>query len=231
MYLLGIDFETTGLSADTDHIIEVGAVIWDADQKKTVEVFSKLIQIGDQKLPEQIIELTGITDQYLRDFGAPLEGAIDQLIALSMKCDFLVGHNALGFDMKFLEKACQKVRRPMINRRWIDTTIDIDFPKEIKTRKLSYLAADHKFMCSDSHRAVFDVITMFQIMSKYDIQEICDRAQSELVTVIAKVSYDHRTQASEKGFRWDPLNKTWSKSMRQYDLKKANFPFEVDITI
>lgn len=230
MYLLGIDFETTGLNPESDQIIEVGAVVWDAEQKKPVEMFSKLVQVTKLPLEPKIIELTGITDEHLKSFGVPLAGVLDELSLLAAKCDYLVGHNALGFDRKFLNKACQQLGKPLFQQRWIDTTIDINFPQEIKTRKLTYLAADHHFMSPAAHRAAFDVMTMFQIVARYDIQEICDRASSDLVNVIARVSYENKNQASENGFRWDPNQRTWSKSMRKYDLDKANFPFDIQIS-
>ncbi len=229
MYLLGIDFETTGLSPETDQIIEVGAVVWDAEQKKPVEMFSKLVQVTNLPLAPKIIELTGITDEHLKNFGVPLVDVLEELGHLANKCDYLVGHNALGFDRKFLNNACDQLGKPRFNQRWIDTTIDINFPQEIKTRKLTYLAADHHFISPAAHRAAFDVMTMFQLVSRYDIHEICDRASSDLVQVIARVSFENKNLASENGFRWDPNQRTWSKSMRKYDIDKSKFPFDIQI--
>ena len=229
MYLFGIDFETTGLSPETDQIIEVGAVVWDAEQKKPVEMFSKLVQVTNLPLLPKIVELTGITDEHLKNFGVPLSGVLDEMHRLASKCDYLVGHNALGFDRKFLDKACQQFEKPLFKQRWIDTTIDINFPQDIKTRKLTYLAADHNFMSPAAHRAAFDVMTMFQLVARYDIQEICERASSNLVNVIARVSYENKNLAAENGFRWDPAQKIWSKSMRKYDLDRAQFPFDVQM--
>jgi DNA polymerase III alpha subunit (gram-positive type) len=230
MYLLGIDIETTGLDPDTDEIIELGAVVWDSEQKKPIELFSQLISIGDRILPKKIVEMTGITDEHLKMFGLPISKVIGLLDGMASKCEFYVGHNALRFDNVFLEKACAKISKDIPKKTWIDTTLDIDFPQEIKTRKLSYLAAEHKFVGFEDHRAVFDVLTMFKILSRYDINEICDRAKSDLVQVIAKVTFENKNLASENGFRWEPSNKTWIRVMRQFDLARTKFPFGVNVS-
>ncbi|MCK6597640.1 MAG: 3'-5' exonuclease, partial [Bdellovibrionaceae bacterium] len=174
-------------------------------------------------------ELTGITDNQIEKFGSPLKSVIDELHELSKKCEFLVGHNAIFFDSKFLDRACTELGLRCLGPNWIDTLIDVNFPTHMRTRKLSHLAAEHKISLFNHHRAVFDVLTMFQILSRYDIQEIADRASSELVQVVAKVSIENKNQASELGFRWNPKDKIWSKLMRQFDIEKAKFPFSVQV--
>jgi len=230
VYLLGIDLETTGLDPNKDEIIEVGAVVWDTSSNSPVELFSQLISVGSRLIPQKITELTTITDEQLKLFGAPVEGVIAALSAMGEKCEFYVGHNALRFDKKFLKNTCERHKIKMPDKPWIDTTIDVDFPADIRTRKLSYLAAEHKFVGIEAHRAAFDVMTMFKILAKYNIDEVCARAKSDLVVVVAKVDYENRDKASENGFRWDPSNKTWSKVMRQYDVTKSKFPFGVNIS-
>src|SRR5690606_1193913 len=122
-----------------------------------------------------------------KTFGSPFGEVIDELFILAKKCDFFVGHNAIRFDRKFLSFGCKKIGKNLPVKKWIDTSIDVNYHQDIRTRKLSYLAAEHKFVSAETHRAVFDVMTMFQILSKYEIEEICARASSDLVNVIAKV--------------------------------------------
>jgi len=224
MYLLGIDLETTGLNPSSSDIIEIGFMVWDTNQSCPVLCSSHLIQ-QKHPLPEEIKKLTGIQDEDLSQFGIKLKQALLSLAGLAKKCDFLVGHNALEFDRKYLSKACQKYSLYFPNKYWIDTMIDLPYPDSIKTRKLSYLATEHHISITTAHRAVFDIWTTLQILSKYDIHEITKRVKTGFVKLIAQVSYDERAKASTQGFRWDPQNKVWFKILRAYDAENSFFNF------
>lgn len=92
------DLETTGLglSAVMDRIIEVGAV--KIKDGKIVERFSTFVSCPT-RLPQEIIELTGITDDMLT--GAPkIEDVIADFYKFCDGCE-LVAHNA-PFDCKFI---------------------------------------------------------------------------------------------------------------------------------
>lgn len=94
------DIETTGLSAITDKIIEIGAVRCRGEE--IIERFDILVN-PHMPLPLKITELTSITDDMLAD-------APDIDSAVKMFMDFagdsmLVAHNA-AFDTAFIRKAC-----------------------------------------------------------------------------------------------------------------------------
>ena len=160
MYLLGIDLETTGIDLSSSDIIEIGYMIWDTNLSCPVKFGSHLIKINDP-LPEEIKDLTGINDNHLNKFGMDLKQAITSLSDLARKCDFLVGHNAIEFDRKYLSKACQKYSIEFPKKYWIDTMIDIPYSHSIKTRKLDYLAVEHNISVAIAHRAVFDIWTSY----------------------------------------------------------------------
>ncbi len=227
MYLLGIDLETTGIDPSSSDIIEIGYMIWDTDLSCPVKFGSYLIKINDP-LPEEIKNLTGINDNHLNKFGVDLKQSIGSLSDLAQKCDFLVGHNAVEFDRKYLIKACKKYSIEFPQKYWIDTMVDIPYPNSIKTRKLSYLAVEHNISVVAAHRAVFDIWTTMQILSKYKIHEITERAKTGFVKLIAKVSYEDRSKASTQGFKWDSENKIWFKILRVYDAKNIQFDFPVE---
>lgn len=109
-----IDLETTGLSAKLDKVIEIGAVKF--VEGKEQEVFSSYINPG-VKLPERIVELTGITDADVQD--APyIEEVLDELEAF-LGGEILLGHNLL-FDYSFLKRAFSFQRRSF-EKSGIDT--------------------------------------------------------------------------------------------------------------
>ena len=56
-----------------------------------------------------------------------------------------------------MSRACRQFNIRFPQKFWIDSMIDIPFPKGIKTRKLSYLALEHQVPVRYVHRAVFDV--------------------------------------------------------------------------
>ena len=230
MYLLGIDLETTGIDPSSSDIIEIGYMVWDTNLSCPVKCGSYLIKINNV-LPEEIKNLTGITDNYLNKFGIELNRAIISLSDIAKKCDFLVGHNAIEFDRKYLSQACQKYSIEFPKKYWIDTMIDILYSNSIKTRKLNYLAVEHNISITIAHRAVFDIWTTMQILSKHKIQEITERAKTGFIKLIAKVSYEDRTKASAQGFKWDSKNKIWFKTLRIYDAKNIQFDFPVESEI
>jgi DNA polymerase III epsilon subunit-like protein len=39
MRVLGLDVETTGLSFETDHVTEIGCVLYDVEQKKPLIIY------------------------------------------------------------------------------------------------------------------------------------------------------------------------------------------------
>ena len=230
MYLLGIDLETTGLDPSSSDIIEVGYIIWDTNLSCPIQIGSNLIKINTP-LPKEIKSLTGINDIQLNQFGVDLEQAIASLSNIAKKCDFLVGHNGIAFDRKYLSGACKKYSINFPQRYWIDTMIDIPYADSIKTRKLSYLAIEHSISYVSAHRAVFDIWTTMQILSKYNINEIIERAKTGFIKLIAQVSYADRVKASSQGFKWDSKNKIWFKILRTYDAKNIKFDFPVSSEI
>lgn len=227
MYFLGIDLETTGIDPSSSNIIEIGYMIWDTDLSCPVQFGCHLIKIN-HPLPLEIKKLTGIDSNHLDKFGLDLKQAIISLSKLAHNCDFLVGHNAIEFDRKYLSKACKKYSITFPKKYWIDTMTDLPYPHSIKTRKLDYLAVEHKIPATLSHRAVFDIWTTLQILKQYDTKEVIERAKTGFVKLIAKISYEERAKASIKGFKWDPQNKIWFKVLREYDAKNIQFDFSVD---
>lgn len=227
MYLLGIDLETTGIDPSSSDIVEIGYMVWDTDLSCPVQFGCHLIKIN-YPLPSEIKKLIGIDDSHLDKFGTDLKQALISLANLAKGCDFLVGHNAIEFDRKYLSKACKKYSIEFPKKYWIDTMIDLPYPQSIRTRKLDYLAVEHKVPIVLSHRAVFDVWTTLQILKQYNIKEIVQKSKLGFVKLTARISYEERAKASTQGFKWDPKNKIWFKVLREYDANNTQFDFPVD---
>jgi len=90
-----IDFETTGLSAGPDRIIEVGAVL--VREGEIVGTFSELMDPGF-RIPSFITSLTGITNAMVR--GRPSPQAMMPRLRAFLGDHVCVAHNA-SFDQRF----------------------------------------------------------------------------------------------------------------------------------
>lgn len=110
-----LDLETTGLKADRDQIIAIGAVKRLRDG--SYEKFDELIKL-DQKVPKSITELTGITDKMLEDKGIPLDSALVKLKDF-IKSSILMGYN-FHFDETFLSSGLIACNLPELNNKTVD---------------------------------------------------------------------------------------------------------------
>jgi CRISPR-associated protein Cas2 len=108
-----IDIETTGLNAETDQIIEVGAIKISSGKEYQ---FHHLVRI-DTQIPEVVRNLTKITDEMLSS-GTELEIVISDFQKF-IKDSVLVGYN-ISFDLKFLNKAFGKFSLDLIHNNTQD---------------------------------------------------------------------------------------------------------------
>lgn len=105
-----LDLETTGFSPTNDRIIEIAAMTAKHGEYVT------LVDPG-RKLPERIVELTGITDKHLHNaptFQAALRGLIQWLCALRVRLPedtkiIMLAWNGRSFDFKFLHEQMRRL--------------------------------------------------------------------------------------------------------------------------
>ncbi len=226
--VLGIDVETTGLNTDTDRITEVGAVLWDTEDKKPLYIMNFMCKFSDgPEVSEEITRITGITEGMLSEFGVANNAeAFTDLLGLMVKADAVVAHNA-PFDSGMLYKAFELLGIGLpVDLLWVDTAVDVPYPEALTVRKLTYLAAEHNFLNPFAHRAVFDVLTMLRVLSCYDIATVELYANTPNVTLIADTAKPWEDKAPEgekekdkakaRGYRWDDAGKTWSKQVKQF---------------
>ena len=141
------DFETTGFNAGgSDSIIEIGAVKIKAGE--ILDRYDELINPG-RKLPEKIVELTGITDAMLKDKRDEKEAVIDFMKWVGD--DPMVAHNA-RFDVSFLEMAFKKYdlgkfTNPVIDTLELSRTLDSSYSRH----SLSALAKRYDIVKSDTN--------------------------------------------------------------------------------
>ncbi len=153
------DLETTGLSPQKERITEIGAVR--LHNGEVTERFDTFVN-PEMPIPAKITELTGITDEMVRD--APSEKEALEAFFEFCKGDdaVLVAHNA-GFDTAFLRAACERCQREFLNA-YIDTVpMCRALLKDIKNCKLDTVAAYLKLKPFQHHRAQDDAAVLGEI--------------------------------------------------------------------
>lgn len=233
MLILGLDFETTWTTPVNPCIarpIEVGAVLYDAEARKPVIMQSDFIHSEDlPPSPEELVKLTGITDDDRVNYGDNSETVFKKLNTLLRLADYVLAHNGLEFDKVIYEKECERLSLEPVEKWWLDSKTDLPLPDTIKTSKLTYLAAEHGFANPFSHRALFDVLTMIKICEHYDFKEIVALSKEPNFKLIASVSYHDRQLAKDRGYYWDGENKQWTKVVKEsrLEVEKAELKFPV----
>ncbi len=157
------DLETTGLSAQTCAITEIGAVKYKAGT--VTEKFSSFVNPG-MPIPPEVVKLTGITDQMVAD-AETIDKVLPKFLEFAGN-DVLVAHNA-SFDISFIRAAAEKCRIPF-NPAFIDTLpMSRQINSELKNHKLDTLADYFGLGDFDHHRAYEDahmLALIFDAMAK-----------------------------------------------------------------
>ena len=156
------DLETTGLnsipaSGNMDAIIEIGA--YKIIDGVIAESFTTFVN-PQRKLPNDIIELTGITDEMIKD--APTYEKVMPDFFKFCHGSILVGHNIAGFDFKFVDYYCSRLGY-ILERKMIDTLpLAQGVLYNLSNYKLNTIADRFK-ITFNHHRAIDDALVTAKI--------------------------------------------------------------------
>ena len=147
-----LDLEMTGLSAKTDQIIEIGAIkIRDG---QLVDTYHCVVD-ARCSVPERITQLTGITDEMVRN-GVERDAAISGLLDF-MEGFVLVGQN-LNFDYGFLKQWAVNHKRPLEAKACDTLKIARELLPAEQSKKLTSLCEFFGIERQREHRALDDAI-------------------------------------------------------------------------
>ncbi len=144
------DLETTGLSAETDEVLEFAAVRVRSDGTVADE-FAALVKVD--RVPAEITRLTGITQELADHEGQPL-AAVMKAFAEFVGSQPLFFHNA-PFDQGFLRTACARTKVRLGNAVHDTLPLARQAWPSLSTYKLAALAARVSAPVA-SHRALVD---------------------------------------------------------------------------
>ena len=155
------DIETTGLSPNTNKIIEIGAV--KVEHGTITGRFSKFVN-PQVPIPFHIEELTSIRDDMVKD-EPPIDVVLPEFLEFCQGC-VLVAHNA-EFDTGFIQKNCENLGLPF-DFTFVDTVSMARYLlPNLKRFKLDTVAKELKISLDHHHRAVDDAECTAQIFLKF----------------------------------------------------------------
>ena len=199
------DTETTGLDADTCRIIELAAIRIEQAENGTlrtasrVDLFVKLPE--GQKIPDDIVKLTGITDERLEAEGfteAEAAAIFTHMIHDDKGTVLLVAHNA-QFDLQFVREMFRRnpryVTAPdgskceradvLVAADYLDSlTVYKDrrgYPHKLVNAIVAYKLQDK---VKNSHRAIDDVEALFEVV------KAMDNERADLLTYVNLFGYN-----------------------------------------
>ena len=167
--LVIFDTETTGLQYSRDEIIEFAAVVVEQQdgQAVIVEEYDQLISLSPGGfIPPKIVELTGITNEDVRQKGIPKTRLCCDIARMIQGKTLLLAYNA-HFDLSFLYYLLLRDGDPMIlkGKDKLDLlTVYKDrhaYPHKLCNAIEVYGLSDQVV---NSHRAVDDVIATVAVM-------------------------------------------------------------------
>ncbi len=166
---VAFDTETTGLHAESDHLIEIGAVKFTCDGK--TDSFDALIKPPVQ-IPYFLTELTHISNQMVENCPCAAEVLPKFLNFLGGKDTVLLAHNA-PFDMGFINSELERISAPPLKNLVIDTLplARWAYPKLIEAKergqyKLQSLAKRFNVQVLAAHRADDDARVLLEVFER-----------------------------------------------------------------
>lgn len=222
--LIVFDLETTGLDFIRDRIIQISYIKVSPDGTEERE---NLFVNPEKPIPHEVVELTGITNDDVKD--APTFKTLAPQLSEKFKgCDF-AGYNSNHFDI------------PMLAEEFLRAGIDFDFSKVrlIDAQTIFHkmerrnLAAAYKFYCGrkmeedfTAHRADEDTEATYRVLmgelDKYapGVQEEPDRVLENDMDCLAEFSKQNDNVDFAGRIVWKPLVGADGKSVLDADGKE-----------
>lgn len=168
---VAFDLETTGLSAEEDSIIEIGAL--KVRNGKVCERFMEFVK-PSQPIPEKITQITGITNEMVK-VARPTKDIICDFVSFC-ETDVLVGHNIM-FDYKFMKNHASKYNMTF-EKSGIDTLqIARNVLKHLESKSLGALCEYYQITNQAAHRAYHDALATAKVyhLMAHDFEEENER--------------------------------------------------------
>ena len=212
--LVFLDVETTGLSFESDRVIQlcIRPVLVNRGTFKVSALAKSKVYYNDPGVPlsEEIVELTNITDADV----AGQEIDWNWVHSTIERADFIVCHNA-NFDRGMVENELKRAGLKTTETIWACSMNQVFWRNFCRPSKaLEVLCAWTGFFY-DSHQAANDVDAMICVLRKNKrIQELLEAASTPDFRVFAVNSPREKNfELKNRRYRWDPNVSCWYKSL------------------
>ena len=206
-----LDFETTGLSHQTDEVIELGIVKvkYSPSEKRMTEISLVRSEYNDPErdIPQEITEITGIKDADVKNKKIDVK-QVKEWIG-SEENTYIIAHNS-KFDRPFFTKLMGTD-----NYKWGCSASQIDWKafKEyrIESAKLEYILLKLGYFYG-GHRASVDclaMVQMFFILPEALEQLLQNIDQNSVIIEAIGAPFDIKDPLKHAGYRWNAEKKTW----------------------
>ena len=187
-----LDLETTGFSAITEKITEVG--IMKVKNGEVIGEFSTFVN-PDKHIPERVTEVTNITDEMVKDADT-IEKVFPKILEFlgDDKETVIVAHNA-NFDVGFLKQNAKALGYEF-NYTYLDTlSLAKDLFPDYKKYKLGKIAENLGIKVEVAHRALDDVDTTVKVFKV--MIDMLKKKGAEIVEDIDRVAADSEAKKEE----------------------------------
>ena len=185
-----VDLETTGATATSDRITEIGIVEVYADG--TVREWQQLVNPGT-RIPPFIEQLTGISNEMVAD--APTFAAVAAETLRRLEGRLFIAHNA-RFDYGFLKNEFKRLgvtfRAPVLCTVKLSRTLYPQFHRH----NLDSLIERHGLQADARHRALADAQLIHQFWQKIHVDRSSDEIEAALSKLNARPSLPPHLDAS-----------------------------------
>lgn len=158
-----VDIETDGLDYNENQIIEIGAV---KVEKGELTDFHRLIEYEyERELPSEITQLTGITQDLLKENGQSLKNSLMEFV--DFIDDFPIVGYGLDFDLRFLNKCLNDFELIKITNKPYDLMRYVKREKMLLSNyKLETVLTSYDLEDYVPHRALEDAKIIYHLSTK-----------------------------------------------------------------
>jgi DNA polymerase-3 subunit epsilon len=161
--LVFLDIETTGGSAKTSRITEIGALR--VEEGKVVGTFRQLVN-PEEPIPYYITRITNITDEMV--WGAPTFKAIAQQLESFLSGSLFIAHN-VSFDYSFIKAEYERIGVRFAMDRMCTARLSRALYPEHKSHALDRLIERMDLQVAERHRAYDDAAVLHKFFeTEYD---------------------------------------------------------------
>jgi len=167
-----LDTETTGLNPyNGDKVISLGAIVVENGRINEKKTFYELVN-PERNIPKKITELTGITQEMVKD-KPPLIEVLNRFVPWASD-SVLVGH-VVNFDLAFLNRYLSRNCSAKFKHRAIDTReLAMCLYSDLNAYSLEEICSFLEITCEQRHHALGDAVSAAKLLENF-IEQLSEK--------------------------------------------------------